>query len=195
MDTRAWDKEKAKAVAGFAWREERKLLVAGLVVLVLVSFIVLPGCGAQGHTDWWMYAEPISGVLTLALAIIIWIGQLDDRWLASLPKELTAEFYLDGRPLMRCERAYRPCESDIRVWAQQLGSQMATEAGDRKPTFLSFRPDIRHEPPKVEKIEGQYVVSYAVRFNLREAPPNLKGLVERKECIVWRWPEYTYPLE
>lgn len=195
MDTRAWDKEKAKAVAGFAWREERKLLVAGLVVLVLVSFIVLPVCGAQGHTDWWMYAEPISGVLTLALAIIIWIGQLDDRWLASLPKELTAEFYLDGRPLMRCERAYLPSESDIRAWAQPLGSQMATKEGDVKPAQLSFRPDIRQEPPRVERLDGRYVVSYAVRFNLREAPPNLKGLAERTECVVWRRPDYAFPLE
>ena len=184
-----------KAVAAFVWREDCKLLVIGLVVLALVSFIVLPVCGGTGHVGWWTYAEPISGVLTLALAGFIWVGQLDDRWRASLPKELTVAFYFEGHLVMRCERAYLPSEADIRAWAQQLGSQMATKKTDERAARFSFRPDIRQEPPTVAWLDGRYVLSYAVCYNLRSVPDNLKELFGRGGHVEWTRPDYSFPLD
>ena len=194
MESRGWDWERMRTIAGFAWREEKKLLSIGLLVLLLVSFIVLPVCGASGHTDWWGYAEPISGVLTLALAGIIWLGQLGDRWLASLPKELTVAFSFEGRLVMRCERAYLASEADIRAWAQQLGSQMASK-DEEAPARLSMRPDVRQDPAKVARLDGRYVLSYTVHYNLRSIPKNVQPLFERGGHVEWKRPDYSFPLD
>ena len=190
MDDTRWDWEKVKAMAEFAWRDDKRLLVAGLLVLIIVSFIVLPLCGAEGHTAWWTYVEPIIGILTLSLATIIWVGQIDDRWKNSLPKELTVLFTFNDKALIRCERAYLASEADIRAWAQQLGRQIVAEQAG-KSEDLVFYPDIRQEPSLVKFLDGGYVMSYSVVYKLRRLPTGFTDMYEQNRSALWKKPDYT----
>jgi len=185
-----WSWEKTESMAKFLWQEEGRLLLIRLVVPIVVAVVVLPLFGV----DWWKYASAIFGTLTLVLAACIWIGQMVDRWRASLPKELSVSFNFQDRLVMRCERAYLASEADIRAWAQQLGAQMATKEGCGMAR-LSFRPDIVQEPARVERLDGQYVLSYEVRYNLREVPDNLKELFASGRHVEWKRPDYSFPWE
>ena len=74
----------------------------------------------------WGVLDPVAGVSAFILSLVILFNQAYARWEESLEKQLTVHFInsQNDTEIAIVERAYLSGESDIRPWAQQLGSQI-----------------------------------------------------------------------
>ncbi len=74
----------------------------------------------------WNWIDPVAGISAFILSLIILYNQAYARWEESLEKQLTVHFRKtqNNQEIAVVERAYLSGESDIRPWAQQLGSQI-----------------------------------------------------------------------
>ena len=137
--------------------------------------------------NWWAkWADPIVGMGTFLLALLIGALQLREDWEESLPKRLTVIFKLDGREVMVSKKAHLTAEGDIRNLGQQIGSQMNNNA------HLKFKAnDIESKRLGVELNEfqsGQYFVHYQVEFELTELPSYSKFQTTN---LIWHEPDNT----
>lgn len=155
-------------LAKFAWATQRLRILVALGALLLVSLFLVPF-----RKTMWDWLEPAATVATLAVAILVWYGELKQDFLNQLPKRLTVSFWfeLDGRPVevMTCQRAPLVSEGDIRNWGLQLGGQMAGEIGR-----LEISPDLRIEGPEEVWDEGSPFREYKLRFTLTKLPTHLQ---------------------
>ena len=99
----------------------------GLLVLFSILFALYAPYGknflSQGL---WNTVDPVAGISAFILSFIILYNQAYTRWEESLEKQLTVHFRKmeNNQEIAVIERAYLSGESDIRPWAQQLGSQI-----------------------------------------------------------------------
>lgn len=119
---------------------------------------------------WTAWIDPIIGVTLIFGPLMIWFYTNREDWAHQLPKRLTVHFIYEGKPLFSCFEAYLSGESDIRQWAQQIGSQWS---GSRNLQFDPFifqeRPDIMRE--KHTDGEWQSYKLYTLVIKLQEMPP------------------------
>lgn len=172
-------------------------LQIGLAILISGVIIGI----SMKYPEGWFYVgidwlDPLLGLLTLLIAILVWIIQVRREWEDNLPKRLTVQFDYGGRIMMKCEEAMLVGESDIRNWGQQIGQQMSFG------TFLKFDPYIKLEQPKIKynKTWREYYKHYIATFYLTELPdlpkpPDAATKAEYEEnfnkghCLIWS-PEY-----
>lgn len=120
-----------RAIWRYAMHTRKVPMVGALLVVLLVAVYIFLTPNGKPRTDWWSWVEPVSGCATLAVAALVWYGELKQDWRNSLPKRLTVQFVFkppstdDYKVVMRCRDAYLAGEDDIRQWGQQLGLQMA----------------------------------------------------------------------
>jgi hypothetical protein len=178
----------------FAFKRHPLQLVAAIILAV--GFCSLSFKNGEFHQtiDW---LDPIVGILTLLVALLVWLIQLNIEWEDNLSKRLTVQFDYNGKIIMLCEQALLVGESDIRAWGQQIGSQM------------SFTPILKFDPYfKIEKPELRYNEQwkewhklYVVTFYLNELPDVMKAPEDKKAewsnsfqngyCLKW-YPEYKH---
>ncbi len=74
----------------------------------------------------WEVLDPVAGISAFILSLVILFNQAYARWEESLEKQLTVHFInsQNDTEIAIVEQAYLSGESDIRPWAQQLGSQI-----------------------------------------------------------------------
>jgi hypothetical protein len=152
----------------FAWIQQHiALKVAGLaIILALLLIVFLP----QDFKTFWDYFQIITGVATLATALIVWFSEAAEDRDESLEKRLDVIFAFrdksrELRTVMVCEDIYLAGESDIRQWAIQIGQQMS--GGDNT---LNFRPDIYQQPGRVDDRGITPHKRYRVLFTLNSLP-------------------------
>jgi hypothetical protein len=167
-----------------------KALAAAIVVTVLLAFIKFRGWNENFLTDLWQILEPITGIATLGVALVVLLGENQQEWESSLPKRLTVNFLYDGKYVMRCEKAYLAAEGDIRAWGQQLGRQMVALEN------LMFKSQIEQLPPTLEieqrtvNEENIWIKTYEVSFSLSKLPAALiPDEINQGKCLVWRMPK------
>lgn len=164
------------------------LLLVGMAALGgVVTLLALSTDGRD--PAWWKWLEPVTGVLTLAVAGAVWWGELKQDHDASIPKKLTVRFFNGGVEVMRCERAYLADEADIRAWAQQLGRQM----NDNKD--LSYFPDLRVTLPRqpTPDSDGAFM-EYQAEITLRSLPPYLEARRNAgfaQPYVHWKHPDFA----
>ncbi|MDF1699196.1 MAG: hypothetical protein P1U56_25300 [Saprospiraceae bacterium] len=109
------------------------------------------------------YIDPITGIMTLVVAIGIALLDYNKQWLDSLPKTLTVHFILKNQYVLTCYYADLVSEGDIRNWAQQLGSQMT--GGSR----LDFEPFFDIDQPSANRLESNAsnVLHYTLKMYLK----------------------------
>lgn len=106
------------------------ILLVGAAATALYAFMRSRSPTSPWHPAvWWAWLEPLTGLVTLAVAVSVWWGEKSEEWRRNLPRKLTISFRGNvGRgeeELMRCERAPLMHDADVRNWAQSIGQQMS----------------------------------------------------------------------
>jgi hypothetical protein len=175
---------------------KRRFIIIGLLAFVLLAWWVSTTNGKpvdalhptlMEELGWWTkWADPIIGMGTFILALVIGWIQLRDDWEESLDKRLTVIFKYQEREVMLCKKAYLTAEGDIRNLGQQIGAQM----NDNQ--HLKFRAnDIESKRLGVEKNEfqnGEYFMHFQVEFELTELP---KKTAFQTTNLIWHEPDNT----
>jgi|GEM_PF-1661459 len=131
------------------------------------------------------YVDPIVAIITAVTALIIGFSQSKKNWEESLPKRLTVHFMYNGKCQLSCYEAYLSGTADIRMWSQQIGSQMIGQG------MLSFFPYIDSKPPQIEKsheihqgMQSEDIMLYQVTFYLRNNNFDKRHDIEDK-YVIW----------
>lgn len=180
-------------VLGHSWREKKVILAASLVILVVIFWLVwgtnklnIPLAVCLKNLDcWWSaWADPLFGLGTFIIAIVIAYLNLSREWEAKIDKKLTVHFKYRDKYIMTCYNAYLAHEGDIRQMSQQIGAQMA------KVRWLEFYPYMttlgasikERKPSGLDK--WVFEKHYEIIIHLRNIPtsdvPRLK-----KDYLVW----------
>ena len=137
-------------VLTFGWDSRRRHAIFVLLVLVLATMAALQW-SAKTLDSRWAIGDRIATMVTLAVAIAVWFGEIREEWERRLPRKLFAFFLYRNKPIAACLGAALSGEHDARQLGQQIGLQMYP--GDEK--FLAF--DIT----RIEQQELQTVVNQA----------------------------------
>ena len=164
-------------VSAFALTRHWFLIVFALAIMA-ISFAIWPD-----GPPWWN--EALLGIVTLAVAILIWFGEAEQDWTESLPKKLDVIFRFEGRVVMHCRRATLPGESDIRTWGVAIGAQM----NGGKPNLV-YEPYMHISPPVTMHERGTEPYRlYIIEFTLTALPQRVDDLDQREpeahHCILW----------
>lgn len=155
---------RLRSVASFAWSKQHKVILTALLAVGVMLFWTAPW-STEPRTQWWNAGEPILGMATLAVAILIWFSETVEAWEHTLPKRLKVIYVYGDRPAMVCEDAVLIAESDIRSWALQMGQQM------NENKQLSIGPRLELLPPRLETRPGGVLVrAYELRIELTSLP-------------------------
>ncbi len=167
------------------WKHRHRQLLGNIGAVILVLILVL---GVKSFLQWWtLFLDPIIGLGTLMVALIVWSDEVRQERESQLPKKLSVEFYHQGQLVMMCKEAALAGENDIRAWGQQLGKNMA---GDN----LTFEPffHIRSDPPKRNELLGFYK-PYLLTMHLTKLPfkknEDREKVQKEKLYLLWRQDE------
>ncbi|MDZ4778776.1 MAG: hypothetical protein SGJ19_00820 [Planctomycetia bacterium] len=150
-----------------AWQKQRAIMLCAIIAVIVTGLIVQPW-KQQPWLAWWQWMDAVFGVATLAVALIVWWGELTENWEHNLPKRLRVVFLFDNQPVLVCEDAPLITETDIRAMAQQIGKQM----NDNKE--LSLRPFFEPLLPIIDRQSKTGPVRrYEIRMTLKELPTSL----------------------
>ncbi len=187
-------KGKLAQKIAFAVKQHPIQILCALLLAISFYLISISRDSFHQKIDW---LDPIIGIITLFIALLVWLIQLSREWEDSLSKRLTVQYDFNGKIIMICEEALLVGESDIRNWGQQIGAQM------------SFTPILKFDPYfKIEKAKLKYNTKwdewykfYAVTFYLNELPDLSKAPSSLKEewennfkngwCLHW-YPVYEH---
>jgi hypothetical protein len=111
--------------------------------------------------------QALVGVATLAIACLVWLGELREDWESQLPKRMSVYFFSNGKPVIICRNIWLAGADDLRNWGQQVAAQAAHER------FLDFNPDVAARTPEIVRApDGTVCKHYSVRFHLTKLPDN-----------------------
>ena len=130
----------------------------------------------------WNVLDPISGILTFIISMIILYVQSRNNWENNLEKRLNANYVLvdeaQNMPLLIVEQAYLSSEADIRQWAQQLGRQVMDDI-NFDMNWDDPEPEIR-----LDNETNRYYKLYKITVYLTSNPFNEeKGATKLKEFL------------
>jgi hypothetical protein len=147
--------------------------LVGILLVVTVAILVYKTTNKSfdisNIESWWnAWGDPLLGLSTFLVAIVIWLTNTAMDWEDNLEKKLTIIYKhsLDNREVIRCEKAYLAHEGDIRNWGQSLGQQTI---GNTKVRFL-FNASKFDKVDKIEKLNNRYFKHYIATFYLVELP-------------------------
>ncbi len=150
--------------SAFALRRQKATILIALVAVSGTTLLVEPW-ESRPNVDWWQGVEAIIGIATLAVAVLLWVGETTENWESSLPKRLKAVYLFEGQPVMVCEDSCLAAETDIRAMAQQMGAQIN---GGRN---LELSPVFDIVSPRTETLPGAGTVRrYEIRMSLSRLP-------------------------
>lgn len=119
--------------------------------------------------SWWnAWGDPVLGLSTFLVAIVIWLSNTAKDWEDSITKKLTVVYKFGDREVIRCEKAYLANEGDIRNWGQTIGRQTLGQS-------IHFNYKI-FELDQTDTIEGknwEYHKHYIATFFLASIPSQL----------------------
>ena len=165
-----------REILRFAWKQQRRPLTAAATTMAIGWLAMLFAAGPT--RVFWDYFQVLTGLATLAAAVLIWFSEAAQDREENLEKRLQVVFACEWKnpvtntvellTVMVCEYVYLASESDIRLWGQQIGAQMS--GGD---SSLSFSPDILQQAGSIhEADEANPLASkrYRVLFQLNRLP-------------------------
>lgn len=153
---------------GHAWNLHRNPILAAAVVFLVV--IGAHACGAEWFgAGWWPTADAVVTLATLLVAIVVWIGGLQEEWKRGRPNRISVQVVKDGVLLASCQHA--PLLGDPRAYAQQIAAQMLEEK------YLTFVPVIEGVVPALVPYKGDWVQHQSVTLELKDLPPGKEGVL------------------
>lgn len=171
---------KKRSFGGYFVKESKLI---GLLLIVFVPVALLLSDWSKFEwtkeilTESWNIFEPIVGVVTLAVAIALYIEEMRESWEENLPKVLSVEFKHagSGDMLMEARRIPVAGEYDLRAWGQQLGAQILY--GDRSLQY--FKVERRDTVAKDGSCK-----EYILTFYLERVPKILEPVHEKNDYVV-----------
>ncbi len=173
--------------------KQRKLLplIAILLTLGTIVWVVISNqCdfGEMNQDNWWIkWFDPVIGLSTFIVAIVIWLMNTAKYWEDSLDKKLSVVYKESGgRTVIQIENAFLAHEGDIRQWGQTLGRQAVGKGKDGRDIYFDINSNIVLEKPVVVKNNSTYFKHYSVLFMLTKLPPeNIDGENLEKGMFLW----------
>ena len=118
--------------------------------------------------SFWELIDPVSAISTFIITLFLLYNQSRQRWEDKLEKLLDVDYvYADGSEkgveIAKVKEAYLAGETDVRAWAQALGSQMMGN--------LDF--DMNWDDPRPEIIRsssGKFCKYYYIKMYLTDHP-------------------------
>ena len=161
----------------FAITMHRGFLPAIAVLLVITSiFWVLLSNGYNFNgsdvNSWWLlWGDPIIGLSTFFVAVIIWLLNTAKYWEEHLELKLTV-IYTDSnkREVICIKNAFLAHVGDIRNWGQTLGRQAVGKGKDGKDLYFKLSNLIEMKKSKINKTDNSYFKHYTVVFKFTELP-------------------------
>lgn len=149
----------------------------------------------HGNLIWYTdIVDPYVSVVTLVVAMGLWISNANWERKQRLDFRLTVQFIYQNRTIARCEEAYLAGEGDIRAWGQQIGAQML------RTRFLKMQPYINQTGPDIKydtQTKKEFKL-YTICFYLKEKPALDSFSTEQSaakdtfiqemktKCLVWK---------
>ena len=167
--------------AHFVLKRAYAVLLTIALLIVCFGVVFIWGLNITTVRDAWMSSvEPLIGIATLLVALLVWWGEARQDWLTTMPSKLTAIFLFNGRIVMRCELANLASVADIRALGQQLGKQMNKTKDLRinAPAIRSFGGE-----PEIDS-QGVVYRHWTVEFPLLELPEAVKN-AGTNEILSW----------
>jgi len=184
---------KIEAISKYALAERRGSFKVFIFLILLIPLVLIIAWNELNTftKTWNDYISPLIGVVTLFVAILVWVAELMEEWRNDLPKKLTVIFRYDGKEVMRCNHAELFSEADIRPLGQQIGRQMA---GGGKIDLDFAAPSVKQTKKEVSSDnETGFFMDYEVVFELTNLPELLKDL-KPNEYRLWEPPFPEKPL-
>ncbi len=132
--------------------KKSKLLTVLFVLAVITSGLIAfsKDWTEQVFTN---FFDAFAGIVTLLVAMGLALNNYNKTWKDNLPKTLTIHYTFNKKCYLSCFYADLTSEGDIRMWAQQIGSQMTGNS------HLSFNPFFDLKTPEVIKLEPNGILS------------------------------------
>ena len=139
-------KDKKSGYVSFVFSQRWKsLLMAAMIVItaLILSFLIgyFPFSYQSDVKDNWLFWGAILQIGVLVSTISLFLIEAHENWKSSFSKFLSVDFVLqkDSRLIMKAEHYPLTGESDIRGFAQQIGSQFAAS---KNPDADNVRIDL-----------------------------------------------------
>ncbi len=158
-----------------------------LLSIVLIVIMVTLGCGywerlsskQEFFDNLWEWIDPIAGIMSFLITLVILYNQAYERWEDNLEKRLTVEYKYQDNTIAMVENAYLAGESDIRQWAQQLGSQMMGG-------HLDFDMNWDEPKPTIDRDGNDWYKFYKVEMYLTSNPFDEKAREDKIDSFTKR---------
>ena len=167
------------------------------IAVVLFTLVWVSGTNEvsfdTGQIDnWWgKWGDPILGLATFLVAVVIWLTNTAKDWEDRLDKLLTVS-YIDlntNREVIRCENAFLAHEGDIRNWGQTLGRQSIGKNPKGFYNSFDFSNILEMKPPEIRHQGQKFYKHYMATFFLT-ALPKKEDLVNERDLtlgkFVWK---------
>lgn len=180
----------------YATRERSVFVIsAGSVTLFLCAIVFLAN---DLNTNVWRAISCSIELVTLGVAVLVWLGELRQDWHEQLPKRLDVVFEFEGKPLLVCLGLPLSGEGDIRQLAQQVGRQMTGGRLLSLDMFLTQSGPILRTNDRGE-IRRWYGVTYRITEmpqprnpaqsnnieNQNDGSVNFQQLADDNNCLLW----------
>lgn len=168
-------------IGNILWSEKGQ--VFSLMAFIIVLFAIYYKTPEDSFFNrLWKVIDPVAGISTFIITLVILYNQLRMRWESRLEKQLDViyQFTKDSESsiLFLVLGAYLSSESDIRAWAQSLANQLVGN--------IKFDVNWDDPPPKItfNKLKNSYIKSYTVTMHLTANPlETLAGQVKIREFL------------
>lgn len=140
------------------------IIVTALIILVLI-FWHNTDPALSFADNFWAVIDPVAGIMTFFITLIILFIQAKTNWENGLEKRLSITYmFIDPInklevPLVNIENAYLSGDADIRPWAQSLGGQIMGNM-DFDMNWDDPKPEIQFDPDKREYYKKYQVTMY-----------------------------------
>lgn len=142
--------------------------------------------------SWWTaWGDPVLGLSTFLVAIVIWLSNTAKDWEERLSKKLTVSYLLlsdNNREVIRCENAFLAHEGDIRNWGQSLGQQSIGKDTEHRLIYFDYSNTMILEKPIIVPGQKEFYKHYVAIFYLKSLPKDQleNGCDLSKGKFVWK---------
>lgn len=159
------------------------IIATALIILIIVFWHNIDPCLSYSD-NFWAVLDPVAGIMTFFITLIILFIQAKTNWENGLEKRLSIKYaFIDPKeksevPLVIIENAYLSGDADIRPWAQSLGGQI----------MGSMDFDMNWDDPKpfieFDSNQKQYFKKYQVTLYLATNPlQTIDGIDKAKKFL------------
>lgn len=169
------------------YRTYINIILGAFIVLFVVYWVATTNkknLDVTSLDSWWnAWGDPVTGLSTFLVAIVIWLSNTAKDWEDRLDKKLTVIYQLpseNNREVIRCENAFLAHEGDIRNWGQSLGQQTIGKNQQHRLVYFDFSNSMEVRQPDIKLSNGHFYKHYTAIFYLKSLP---KDILENGEDL------------